>query len=100
MQADAGGWPSFLPSGLVNLGLDLRGGAHVLVEVQVGDVYAERMESLWPVLRDALRDVRDEVGSVRRIDSAPDELRIRIGTPGGIEAARTAVQARRSRSDR
>ena len=28
------GWPDFLPSGLVNLGLDLRGGAHLLAEVQ------------------------------------------------------------------
>jgi preprotein translocase subunit SecD len=92
-QADAAGWPSFLPSGLVSLGLDLRGGAHVLVEVQVEDVYAERMESLWPVLRDGLREVRDEVGTVRRIESAPDELRIRIGEPGGITAAREAVQA-------
>ena len=28
-------WPEWLPSGLVNLGLDLRGGAHLLAEVQV-----------------------------------------------------------------
>jgi preprotein translocase subunit SecD len=27
------GWPEFLPSTLVNLGLDLRGGAHLLAEV-------------------------------------------------------------------
>ena len=29
----AGSWPSFLPSTLVNLGLDLRGGAHLLAEI-------------------------------------------------------------------
>ena len=28
-EAAAGLWPGFLPSGLVNLGLDLRGGAHL-----------------------------------------------------------------------
>jgi preprotein translocase subunit SecD len=28
------GWPDFLPSTLVNLGLDLRGGAHLLAEVR------------------------------------------------------------------
>jgi preprotein translocase subunit SecD len=33
------GWPEFLPSTLVNLGLDLRGGAHLLAEVAVEDVY-------------------------------------------------------------
>ena len=35
-QAAMDEWPSWLPSGLVNLGLDLRGGAHLLAEVQVG----------------------------------------------------------------
>ena len=41
-------WPSFLPSTLVNLGLDLRGGAHLLAEVHVEDVYAGRMDGYWP----------------------------------------------------
>ena len=54
-EAAAAGWPSFMPSGLVNLGLDLRGGAHLLAEVQVEDVYAQRLEALWPEVRDALR---------------------------------------------
>ena len=57
------GWPSFLPSNLVNLGLDLRGGAHLLAEVQVDDVYADRMDAFWPEVRDALRDERDTVGT-------------------------------------
>ena len=48
-----------MPSGLVNLGLDLRGGAHLLAEVQVGDVYQSRIESMWPEVRDLLRDERD-----------------------------------------
>ena len=41
----------FLPSSLVNLGLDLRGGAHLLAEVQVSDVYEQRMAALWPDVR-------------------------------------------------
>ena len=40
-EAAMAAWPDWLPSSLVNLGLDLRGGAHVLLEVQVEDVYAE-----------------------------------------------------------
>ena len=43
LNAQAAGWPSVLPSSLVNLGLDLRGGAHLLAEVQVADVYEARM---------------------------------------------------------
>ena len=89
---DAAAWPGFLPSGLVNLGLDLRGGAYLLAEVQVEDVYAERMEALWPEMRDALREVRDEVGAIRRIDAAPDELRIRIENADAMATALETVR--------
>ncbi len=87
-------WPRWLPSTLVNLGLDLRGGAHVLVEVRVQDVHAERLEGLWPQLRDRLRaeELRDQVGTVRRLTGTPDELRIRISNPAGMEAALQAVR--------
>lgn len=85
-------WPRWMPHELVNLGLDLRGGAHVLVEVRTQDVHAERLEGLWPELRDRLRDIRDQVGTVRRLTGTADELRIRISTPGGMEAALQAVR--------
>lgn len=90
---DLSGWPGFLPSTLVNLGLDLRGGAHLLAEVQVEDVYATRMDGLWPQVRDALRDERDTVGTIRRQDSPSDELHVRISQPDGMTAALAAVRA-------
>ncbi|MES2968547.1 MAG: protein translocase subunit SecD [Pseudomonadota bacterium] len=86
-------WPEWLPSGLVNLGLDLRGGAHLLAEVQVEDVYKARMDALWPEVRDALRDLRDEVGNVRRQPSEPGVLRVAISNAAGVPAAVAAVQA-------
>ena len=46
------------------LGLDLRGGAHLLGEVHVADVYKSRMTALWPELRQALAAQRDVVGAV------------------------------------
>ncbi|MFO1142914.1 MAG: protein translocase subunit SecD [Amaricoccus sp.] len=92
LQAAMDGWPAFLPSKLVNLGLDLRGGAHVLVQVQTGSVHAEQLEGLWPDLRDKLRDLRDQVGTVRRLDGSPEELRIRLSNPAGMNAALKAAQ--------
>ena len=81
-QAQArAGWPEFLPSGLVNLGLDLRGGAHLLGEVHVEDVYKARMDGLWPELRDALAAQRDTVGAIRRVSAPDGELAIEIGNP-------------------
>ena len=87
-EAAMAGWPGWLPSSLVNLGLDLRGGAHLLAEVNLADVHAERMDSLWPELRDALRAERDTVGTIRRVDSdIPGELRVRISQPEGLARA-------------
>ncbi len=95
-QAQAAQWPGFLPSGLVNLGLDLRGGAHLLAEVKVEDVYASRMESLWPDLRDLLRPERATIGGIRQQQSPPDELRVKISEPAGmaraLEVARTLAR--------
>ncbi|MCB1365116.1 MAG: protein translocase subunit SecD [Rhodobacteraceae bacterium] len=92
LLAEAGEWPSWLPSGLVNLGLDLRGGAHLLAEVKVADVYAARMDAMWPELRDALRGARDSVGTIRKQPSGPDEIRIRIGEPAGMDEALRIVR--------
>ena len=55
---DLSGWPGFLPSSLVNLGLDLRGGAHLLAEVQVEDVYATRIDGLAGCARCPARSAR------------------------------------------
>ncbi|MGB0498465.1 MAG: protein translocase subunit SecD [Rubricella sp.] len=90
--ADAALWPDALPSGLLNLGLDLRGGAHLLVEVQLEEVYEERMEGLWPEVLSTLRPLRDEIGTVRRQASDPSELVIRIGAPEGMDAAIEALR--------
>ncbi|WP_273500203.1 protein translocase subunit SecD [Paracoccus sphaerophysae] len=86
-------WPSWLPSSLVNLGLDLRGGAHLLGEVHTADVYKSRMTALWPDLRDALAAQRDVIGPVRRVPGPEAELHVEIGNPDqmakAVEIART-----------
>lgn len=80
-------WPSWAPSGIVNLGLDLRGGAHLLAEVQTADVYKARMSALWPELRRALTEERATVGAVRRAPGPDGELRVQIGNAAGMAKA-------------
>ncbi|MEM6656589.1 MAG: protein translocase subunit SecD [Pseudomonadota bacterium] len=92
MQAEAAQWPNWLPSSLVNLGLDLRGGAHLLAEVKVADVYESRMEAMWPEIRDALRDERGVVGTIRKQPSDPDEIRVRISQPDGMSRGLEVVR--------
>ena len=92
-QAALDQWPNALPSALLNLGLDLRGGAHLLAEVQVADVYAQRIDSMWPDVRDALRNVRDQVGSIRREPSVPGVLRVSISKPEAMAVALEKVKS-------
>ncbi|MFZ2868595.1 protein translocase subunit SecD [Zavarzinia sp.] len=53
-RASLEGLPSWVPQKQVNLGLDLRGGSHLLLEVDVGAVVKERLEALVDSTRSAL----------------------------------------------
>ncbi len=55
-QADA--LPYWLPHQQISLGLDLQGGSHLLLEVEVEAVLRERLESLVDSVRIALRKAR------------------------------------------
>jgi len=87
LQATAAEWPAFLPHQLINLGLDLRGGAHLLAEVQTSDVYATFMDGLWPEVRDILAAERDTLGFITREDGPKDILTVKISKPEGMDRA-------------
>ena len=89
LEAQKALWPEWMPERLVNLGLDLRGGAHLLAEVNVEDVYANRMEAAWPEVRDALRSITP----VRRVDAPTGELRVRINDASAMAQALEATRA-------
>ena len=80
-------WPNFMPSTLVKLGLDLRGGVYMLLEVKTDDVVKEKFDFLWSDIRKSLVKKRKELGSIRRIDSPSDQLKIEIGNQEGISFA-------------
>src|SRR6056297_3471368 len=93
LAEQVGMWPDWMPSGLVNLGLDLRGGAHLLAEVQVEDVYQSRIEALWPEIRDLLREERNRVGPIRLQPTSQPELRVRlVENAGEVDYAASLVR--------
>ena len=62
------GLPDFLPSGALNLGLDLQGGSHLLLAVDMDTVQRERLEDLTSDVRLALRGERIGYTGLGRFD--------------------------------
>ena len=94
-MASLDGYPAWLPSSQVNLGLDLQGGSHLLLEVQVGDILRERITTLVDDTRVALRR-----GGIKYtgLKAARDRVIFQLIDPGQIDAADEAVGRSRPRS--
>ncbi|WP_338468276.1 protein translocase subunit SecD [Novosphingobium sp. ZN18A2] len=54
-------WPSQLPSPTVNLGLDLAGGSHLLLEASPNQVKTQRLEAMDESVRSAIRRATPKV---------------------------------------
>jgi len=92
LEEQAALWPNWLPSSLVNLGLDLRGGAHLLAEVKTEDVYKTRIKGMWPEIRDMLREERGTIGTIRLQPGPQDQLRIKISQADQADRAASLVR--------
>ncbi|MEM0921912.1 MAG: protein translocase subunit SecD [Pseudomonadota bacterium] len=83
--------PSWMPRDAVNLGLDLRGGAHLLVEVEIEEVVAERMAGLRAEAREAL--VNAQVRRFTNLRATDSEVTVRVTNAEDVERARTALRS-------
>ncbi len=54
-------WPDALPDPTVNLGLDLAGGSHILLEADPAQVAAQRLENIEESVRAALRNAEPRI---------------------------------------
>lgn len=77
-----GAVPSWLPTKTVNLGLDLRGGAHLLYEVDLDVVFDEQTDLLQQDIRSSMREARLRY---RRLGTI--ERGVRIVLPPETDAA-------------
>ncbi len=76
--------PTWLPHKQINLGLDLRGGSHLLVEVDTDAVIKERLETLKDDARQTLREGRIGYTGLRIHNRA---LNLRIRKPEQFDEA-------------
>jgi preprotein translocase subunit SecD len=79
-------WPGFLPKAQVNLGLDLAGGSHLLMEAETSDVAKQRIELMEETIRTEMRRAspRIEIGD---ISSAGGRLSFMVRNPAQVDAA-------------
>ncbi|MGX7953069.1 protein translocase subunit SecD [Tsuneonella sp. HG249] len=59
-------WPAALPNPIVNLGLDLAGGSHILLEAEGSQIAAQRLENMEETVRTTMRQAspRIRIGDV------------------------------------
>ena len=70
--------PEWLPNKKINLGLDLQGGSHLLLSVDVKDVFNERLESVEDVIRNSLR--KNRIG-YKGLTTKKDSVSFRLRKP-------------------
>ncbi len=81
--------PEWLPHNQINLGLDLQGGLHLLLEVDVEAVIAERMESLENEIRPEFRSRR--IGYLN-LGAHKDYVSVKVRKPEQFDQALEAVR--------
>lgn len=81
--------PSWMPTKTINLGLDLRGGAHLLYEVDVDVVVRERSENLEQDMRSSMRE--DRVG-YKRLGVIPQGVRVTLRNSSDGEDVRRMLR--------
>lgn len=82
-------WPDFLPKRQVVLGLDLSGGAHMLLEIDRDKLIERRMDTLLGDVRQNIRDARIRVTPIRQDNTA---VTFSVRDPDDVENAREALQ--------
>ncbi|MCW9034056.1 MAG: protein translocase subunit SecD [Rhodospirillales bacterium] len=82
--------PDWMPKKQISLGLDLQGGSHLLLEVEVAEVLKERLESTVDAIRTVLRD--EKIG-YRGLGIDGDSAVVTIRTPADVDKARQLVRA-------
>lgn len=83
-------WPSFLPDRPVSLGLDLRGGSHLVLEVDADALQGERLRALADDTRRVLREAQIRTAGV---NTGAQQLLVQLREPAQVERARSQLES-------
>ncbi|WP_109354172.1 protein translocase subunit SecD [Sphingorhabdus sp. EL138] len=84
-------WPTFLPDETINLGLDLSGGSHILLEAEPADVAETRLQTMEESVRAEMRraNPRINIGDISRRDGV---LSFMVRDSTQVDAARDVLE--------
>jgi preprotein translocase subunit SecD len=83
-------WPKALPEPMVNLGLDLAGGSHILLEASPDQVRAQRLENMEESVRSRLRAAEPRI-AIGDVSSAGGRLTFSVRDVTQVDAAREEI---------
>ncbi len=83
------GFPSFLPSKQVNLGLDLRGGVYMLMKVETEALKKDRLQTQLADVRKVLRDAKVLYTG---LGVQGETITVRITKPEDVDTAEKAIR--------
>ena len=80
-------WPSALPDPEVNLGLDLAGGSHILLEAKAEDVAAQRLDNAEEEVRALTRRAEPRI-RIGDVSTAGGKLSFMLDDPSDLDRTR------------
>jgi preprotein translocase subunit SecD len=86
-QSQVAKWPGFIPSARINLGLDLAGGSHLLLEGDTSDIARQQLETMEELMRTELRRASPRI-EIGEISTAGGRLSFMVRNPAQVDAAR------------
>ncbi|MCP9223683.1 protein translocase subunit SecD [Erythrobacter sp. LQ02-29] len=83
-------WPASLPDPTVNLGLDLAGGSHILLEADAKQVARQRLQNMEEAVRTAMRDAEPAIG-IGDVSTQGGRLSFMLENSADIDRAREVL---------
>ena len=90
-EQQAASLPSFMPQKQLSLGLDLRGGSHLMLEASTDDVRKTKLESLEDTVRSELRQADGGAIAFTDMSRAGGRLSLIVADPARIDTAVDAL---------
>jgi preprotein translocase subunit SecD len=81
-------FPASIAAIHINLGLDLAGGSHLLLEAETGDLSRQRLETMEDLMR---REMRTAGIRVENFSTQNDQLAMRLADPNQLGEARAVA---------